>query len=675
MSDMRLFEQTMLYRAAVEREAPLAPADHMTVRDLMRLSGHGGEEVQALLTAMFLAINEGSICLRFDEASLAKKLGLLLDDGPARELARRLVSQDPPVSCPGLVSSDEKDYKPLVFARTPGGAFLYFQKYPHYEIALKTALRALVGARPEQPAKLPAVQAALADVLEKRPLRYAGKPVVLNDEQRIAACLPLLQNLVIISGGPGTGKTSIVITILRCLARLGIAADRIRVTAPTGRAARRLTDAVRLGLASVGATLAAADAGLAAIAESTIHRLLGYNPRRNAFFYTAENPLPVDVVVVDEVSMVDIVLMARLLEAVPPGAKVILLGDKDQLPSVEAGAVLADLIPGDEQALFSEEMRRILGVLAPGVRIAGPSAPGAGAGMATDRLVILKESYRSGAGILEVARRVNGQDAAVADDIPLLQGSGKRLEWPDPRTGGVAFLDAAPGDIREWRRVLDAWISRSCFSRHETKKGIAHTYAECVAKARSLDLSRYDAEDRDDILRSIFAYLEQGKILAFMKRGMCGTYWTNRYIARRLAPVLDRAGRYGAFAGSPVMITENDQVHGLYNGDVGVILRGKDGSHRAVFQRQGGFATLGVSELPSWEPAFAITVHKSQGSEYDSVLLALPQDASNRLQSKEIVYTALTRARYFAAIYGSRDVLRAAVSRRVERQSGLKLWE
>lgn len=633
-------------------DAALSACDCLTIRDLVALSGYRDAELPALLRALFIAVNEGSICLKFNKAAIGKKLETFLDPGKARSMAERITSKEILSAYPALVTSDELDYKPLVLKSIGGERYLYFHKYPRYEVELKEALVRLIKYKDTGKAAPGKLQGVIKEVLEKKRCRRGGRSVDLDGEQERAVRLALLRNFVIISGGPGTGKTSIVITILRCLMRLGFDHSRIRIAAPTGRSAKRMADSIRQNLASLGSRPAKPDRDLAAVKESTVHRLLGYNPYRNEFLYNQTNPIPADVVIVDEVSMIDIVLMARLFEALAPGTKVILLGDKDQLPSVEAGAVLADLIPGDE--------------------LSG----GDGRGLLTGRLVILKRSYRSEAKLLETARRVNEGDVRVSEDMAAFPFAAKSANWPSPgKDSGAAFLETAPGDVQMWRNVLDAWISRFFLAKHASRPGICLGYAELIKKSRSLDLSGRDIKDAAAILDPIFAYLEQGKILTFLKRGLYGTYWTNRYIARRLQPLLDKAARAAVFAGEPIMITENDPVHELYNGDVGVILRSADGDHRAIFQRPGVFASIPLSELPGFETAFAITIHKSQGSEYDSVFLVLPQDEKNRLLSKEIIYTGLTRARHSAVIYGSRSVLGAAIARKIERQSGIKLWE
>lgn len=578
-------------------------------------------------------------------------------------------------SYPELVAAGEAGYKPFVLKEIKGGKFLYFQKFPRYEAELKKAIDAHIASRAKEPLSASKIRSVFKEVLEDNPMQRGAAEIELNDEQKIAVCLSLLKDFVIISGGPGTGKTSIVITLLRCLARCGVDPANIRLAAPTGRAAHRLKDSIRRGLSSMK-SVTAPDAGLTEVKESTVHRLLGYNPSKDSFTYNAGNPLPADVVIIDEVSMIDIVMMARLFEALKSGAKVVLLGDKNQLPSVEAGAVLADLMPEEEDAVFSAAMRKEIAGIVPSLEKtfsagAGAASKKSSSALLTDRVVILKRSYRSEKSILDIAARVNEQDEAVVDDIPAI--TIKKFAAESAK-GGCLLMESGPADTVEWLSVLDLWISRQYLNPHMTMPDTKGSYRDLVAKAAKMDLSQRDVTDVDKTLEWIFACLDQGKILAFVRHGPFGVIQINRHIARRLRPVFDRNPRDAVFSGMPIMITENDHVHELYNGDVGVVLRGRSGVYRAVFPRLGAFITLPLSELTGYEPAFAVTVHKSQGSEYGAVLLALPPDEKNRLLSKEIVYTGLTRAVRLVVIYGSKQVLRAAIRRKVERESGIALW-
>ena len=647
-----------LYKNAIEK-ADLSLADYLTIRDLLEASGHSDEPLQALLICMFLTLDEGSLCLKLAPESLKRRLDIFAGE-KADKLCKAIIQSIGEGRYGELIGSSLDEYKPLIMRKEKGGPYLYFQKYLTHELSLKTHLDGfLAGAGGTLDVSDGTFKKHILDVLEKRPMRAkSGKPITLNNEQTIALALGLLKGFTIVSGGPGTGKTSIVITLLRLLTRCGVKPDRIRLAAPTGRAAQRMTDTIRKGIASI-ASPEKADKLLEGMAGSTIHRLLKYNPSANRFIYNKRNKLPADIVIIDEVSMVDVELMAKLLEALAPRTKVVFLGDKDQLPSVEAGAVLADLMPRQAAAAFTKKTADHVASLMPGIRIAPEKAPKPTA--LTDRIVILNESYRSETGILEIAQRVNEQDESVIDKIPLLSiRKDAGLDWSG---GGARFIEDESADVERFHRVLASWVRHHYFTKHHKRADIALPYAELIKKGRETDL------------KDIFTYIEQARVLCPIRYGPFGTFGVNRYIGKLMREALD-PGRFGRlFAGAPVMVTQNDYVKDLYNGEVGVVIRGRDGAYHAVFERSGGFISYPVDTLPPHELAFAITVHKSQGSEYDNVLVALPSDEAVRQLTKEIIYTALTRSRYLAVLYGSKAVLRKAISKKIERESGIRFWD
>jgi exodeoxyribonuclease V alpha subunit len=490
----------------------------------------------------------------------------------------------------------------------------------------------------------------------------ADSPLRLNKDQQAALAVALLRNFVIISGGPGTGKTSIIFTLLRCLLRCGVAPERIALAAPTGRAAQRLTDAVRNGLDKLPPPRGAEDVLLEQITGRTLHQLLGYRPSRGVFRHHAENPLPMDVVIVDEVSMVGVVLMAQLFQALLPQTKLILLGDKDQLASVDAGAVLANLVEQGGKLLVSEELSVQVAELVPGLKLTGAVAPH----LLRDIVVGLEENYRSQRHIQEVARALNDQDVTIVDQLPgVALGPELSLAHLEEQ-GGCRLLEQTEAGVRNWRRALEQWADYFYLQ----PAGNAEAYADLVTRCRvpgSANLSDADLE----ALHEIFVLLGRARILTLLREGPWGCLDINQFLEQYLRPRLDRAGRGSVFAGAPVLITSNDYNRQLFNGDVGVTLRSTGGGYRVVFQRQGGALSFPADALTARESAFALTVHKAQGSEYGNVLLALPPEGGRRLLTKELVYTGITRAKNLAILCATKDALRTAVGRRIDRESAL----
>lgn len=446
------------------------------------------------------------------------------------------------------------------------------------------------------------------------------------DWQRVAAVTAVLRQVCVIAGGPGTGKTSTVVRVLALLAGQSAPPLKIELAAPTGKAAARLLDAVRRAATELGVL---SPEQIPADAR-TLHRLLGRRPRDG-------QPTPrleADVVVVDEASMVDLALMARLLRALSPTARLILLGDKDQLASVEAGAVLADVCgpaaecsPGMASALES-----ILDAPVPAVALAG--AP-----PLQDSIVVLRHSHRFGAGsgIGRLAAAVNAGDANDAMAILL-----------DPGTPDVTWLPAAtPAELDvQLAAAVDAYTAFA------------------------------DAVQRRAAPAELFTRFNAARVLCAVRHGPFGVAAINQRLVATLAARGVLAPRGPWFTGRPVLVTQNDYGVRVFNGDVGLALPDDDGRLRVCFEgSDGGQRWIAPVRLPQHETVFAMTVHKAQGSEFDAVTVVLPPEP-NRVLTRELLYTALTRARTALRVCGVPAVFADAVSRRAHRASGLRdaLW-
>jgi exodeoxyribonuclease V alpha subunit len=638
-----------LYAAALEH-LDLAWLDFMCVRDLRELSGKEDFALQALLLLAFSALNEGSLCLPIDPRQLDQRHS---DFFEAAEIAPTTVAEFANSEVAGLIAEDTESGMPLVRQ----GGFLYFQKYLVHESSLQAALTARLRGHHSAAEHL----AEFANVLQQ--VLPSGRE--LNPEQQLAVALGLLQHFLIISGGPGTGKTAVVFSLLRCLVRAGVATDRVVLAAPTGRAAQRMSESIAQGVSELD-TPDAIDREIGELRARTIHRVLRYSQRRHTFTHGADQPLRADVVIVDEVSMVDVAMMARLLEATPPGCRLILLGDKDQLPSVEAGAVLADLMPRDAQPIYSAPLRANVKAL---LGHAPPAIPGQAKRPLDDYVVLLHHSYRSERHILEVASLVNRSDPAVFERLPCIQAAD--IESPFLEAG-AHWIQADYSRLDQWRHVLHAWLRRHFLDHYADREG---SYLDLAASVGNIDLvAELDTPHVRLLLRDLFACLDTARILTVTRRGVHGCERINDYFHQRLIASERLATRGRLFAGAPIMISRNDYGLGLFNGDIGIALVDSAGNWRVAFRRQGEFELAPVDLLPEWELAFASTVHKSQGAEYAHILLVLPPNPEHRLLNKEIVYTGLTRAKTLALIYAAKPTLSRAIQQRVERDSGLDLW-
>lgn len=661
-------ELLRLYESAA-KNAALLRSDYDTVRDWLELAGYQEHAtLPALLLVLLLALEEGSCCVELAEQSLARPLVDLVGADEAHAWARRLLADLTDDPCAQLIGHEPREHRPIIRYTIGGRTYLYFQRFLVAELRLRDLLTDRLCAAP--PTLDPAhVGPVLRQVLHEQPLRLPdGRPLSPDDEQQWALGVALARPLTIISGGPGTGKTSIVLSLLRCLVRLGCSPERIALAAPTGRAAQRLSDALRAGLTTLPSATDAAspDFSLRSLTAGTLHQLLGYRPTRNLFTRHAENPIPADVVVIDEVSMVGVVLMAQLFQALARGTRLILLGDKDQLPSVDTGAVLANLVPdGCATELSPDFCKRLTGLWPelrwPCVETATPLS---------DSTVVLRTNHRSQAEIRAAAEAINRLDSDLVERLPALRFTAASVEdaaGDDLETAaGCRLLEQVHASPAELRGFLQQWAEQAYF---RSRAGGA-TLAELVRAAESCAGIPDDPAEHDT-LRRLFALLERFRLLTLVREGPWGCVEINRFFEQYLRPRLDPGSRPGPFAGAPVLVVRNDPTRGLYNGDVGLALRGRDGELRVVFPRQDGFEALPADGLPAVEPGFALTVHKSQGSEYGRVLIVLPPEGGRRLLTKELLYTAVTRARTLAVLCGTKEVLRFAIGRRITRASGL----
>jgi len=388
-------------------------------------------------------------------------------------------------------------------------------------------------------------------------------------------------------------------------------------------------------------------------------------------------------------------LMSRLLQALPEECRVVFLGDKDQLPSVEAGTVLGDLVPRDCRPLFSGSMAGELRKVAPDV------APDESAeqNSLTDRIILLAKSHRNQGRLAEAAAAVNAGQAPGLSSAPdkaqarvvvdlnkkiSKHEPGARLEtdninWSEPKTDCIHLADFEHDKPEHLRCAI---LSFSRFF-YEQKMGEDEpSLRELVRSefpARGLINETATDEERQkamDRARKLFDCFSRFRILALLRRGPFGVSGINNFLARQWRQVLDKQApaRLNLFAGAPIIITKNTPERALYNGDLGVIVRAEGRCYYGLFQRGDMVMACPAERLPEHEPAFAVTVHKSQGSQYANVLLALPPDLDSLLFVREILYTGITRAENSAFIFGSSEAIEKAIGRRIERQSRVSLF-
>jgi exodeoxyribonuclease V alpha subunit len=461
------------------------------------------------------------------------------------------------------------------------------------------------------------------------------------DWQKLACAIALRGAVAIITGGPGTGKTYTVARLLALLFATApdAARQRIALAAPTGKAAARLKQSIDKALteldARIGEALPLRELTLRMGAARTLHSLLGARPDSRSFAYHRGNPLDVDVLIVDEASMVHLEMMASLLDALPPGATLILLGDKDQLASVEAGAVLGDLChsaqAGDYDVDTLAYIRAASGEVVP-AEFAGAGGPLA------QQTVMLRHSRRFGGPIGRLALAVNAGDVDAAVDV--LREGDPAVRWFE-HAQPHNLLALADGGYRPYLERLAAG-----------PQGLPH----------------------EDWVRAVLQHFESFRILCALREGEWGVEGLNGAIEQRLenAGLIVRGGDW--YVGRPVMVTRNDYGTGVYNGDIGLTLPdpSRPDSLRVWFLEGDTVRSVLATRLRHVETAYAMTVHKSQGSEFAHTVLALPKEGGAVL-ARELVYTGITRAsRRFTLTTPAPAVLGEAILKRTHRASGLR---
>lgn len=578
-------------------------------RLLDRLNGGSTPELTLAAALVSRATQEGHICLDLTEVA-----GKPLQDDPEA------------LPCPNLSSWREKllesavvgrsgDYMPLILDH---GHRLYLYRYWRYQHDLAAAIKARLKPASAAAAAAPSGEGASSCLLNRL---FPSPPYGEIDWQKVAAVSAITNTFCVISGGPGTGKTTTVAKILALLLEQAPSGRlRIAMATPTGKAAARLEEAIK----GAKQELNCPEAIKQAIPEfaSTIHRLLGTIQGSPYFQHNADNPLPVDVLVVDEASMVDLALMSKLFQALPPGARVILLGDKDQLASVEAGAVLGDICGTGDRASVSK-----------------------------DCIIQLQKSYRfsdkSGIGLLSQKVR----DSKVSGAMTILEtGKYPDVSW-QPISSGCLLAERVRGQIHEGFR----------------------DYFQGIEEIRSQPGG--EAADR---IQEVFRRLARFRILCAVREGFCGVTALNGLVEELFEKQLLLRKDQAWYAGRPILISRNDYNLRLFNGDVGILLPDLfTGSGTRVFfpGPEGRFRAFHPLRLPEHETVYAMTVHKSQGSEFNNVMLVLP-DRDSPLLTRELVYTAITRAKERVSLWGPETVLRAAIARPTRRMSGLseELW-
>jgi exodeoxyribonuclease V alpha subunit len=541
------------------------------------------DELVALTAGLLTeAVLQGHVCLNLSQMnSLFHSVRHLLPDEFSQWQSR--LKQSNVVGTGG-------EYRPLIL---DDNGLLYLYRYWHDEQNVASAI------------KQRSADIALTNQQQLKQM-LADWPTTIDgiDWQKVAVLMALSHQFCVISGGPGTGKTTIVLRLLQCLYQQR-ADYRIALAAPTGKAAARLQHVI-------------SDKENEAIQAKTLHRLLGISPNNEQGRYNAERPLPFDVIIVDEASMIDISLMAKLLQALSPTSQLVLLGDSQQLASVESGAVLANLC--QKAVSFNTDFVDTVADLA-GIDLSGFVNNSQIAKL--NSVIKLQHSYRF-------------DEASLIGRLAYAIQAGK--------AEGVVKELAVAGK--------DTWLQEE-------------DNARLIAGYQPYFKAIMQAESPLACIQSFDVY----RVLCAIKQGPQSVASVNAVIERHIAKLGWRS-QHDFYHGRPIMITQNDYRQQLFNGDTGLILKDDAGQLRACFLIDNELRWVDLIRLPAHETAFAMTVHKSQGSEFDHVCVVLPQE-DTAILNRELLYTAITRAKKQVSLFCNEAILRKTVMTQHERESGL----
>lgn len=597
-------------------------ADVHTASRVCRLGGETNENVLLATALTVRALRHGSVCLElnhFTDVNVdTDSTDAASVEWPSRDDLLDVLRRSPLVT-----GSSRGPLRPLVLVDSDAGPLLYLDRYYLQENLIRNAITERETTRPETDTQ--AAAAILAELFTDD----AGAPSPEPDRQRVAAAVAVTEWTVIVAGGPGTGKTHTVARVLALLFRLHGPGLRVALAAPTGKAAATLTEAV----AAQAVALALPD-GLIA---TTLHRLLGWRPGSTRFRHDARNRLPYDVIVIDETSMVSVTMMARLFEALSPKTRLILMGDPDQLTSVDAGAVLADLVARQADREPNAQLEQIV---ADDLAVSD-SARSTSDEQSVEEPLVSDERIAMSRGVVRLrrGRRFNDEIGQLADAVR--RGDVDRA-LALLTAGSESIRLHAPGDIAEIREV------------------VASSGVQLLVAAQDGDIP------------TALAALGEHRLLCAHRDGPYGQRrWADlaaEWVSARWGRLLDISDFY---PGQPVLLTTNDYQARVFNGDIGVVVA-IDGEMTTAIER--GQEPLLVSPyiLAGVQTAYASTVHRSQGSQYRSVTVVLPQVGSELL-TRQAVYTAVTRARDAVRIVGTEESVVMALRRRVHRASGLRL--
>ncbi len=564
-----------------------------------------GEHIKPYLYLLSKKMEEGHICIdikNVDEADLDELYSF----------SKKSIEKD-------LLVSDGSEIKPLILSNN----LLYFQRYYHYETMILERIKLFL--EEEKEVKDQNLEWLIKNCGFIQGLFSSVKSDDIN-WQKAAAIISVLNQFTIITGGPGTGKTTTVAQILYILFSIN-SSLKVALAAPTGKAATRMAESLKNAASNQQFGSKIVGENFNELEPTTIHRLLGSRKNSIYFKHNKSKPVNYDVVIIDESSMLDVALFAKLLDAIGPQTKLILLGDKDQLASVEAGSLFGDLCIAQKQLnIFSKET------------------------------VTFINSFNEDEAQHLSKYNIGTSDHPLFGHIVQLQ---KSYRFSDD-TGIGKFSRAITSD--------DSKVIKSFFKNEDPQVIIDPEYSDKIFKNF---ISGYDAFIKEKDISLALQKLNDLKLLCAIRDGEQGLYALNKKIENYLQQKRLINSTVGFYENRPVMMTENNYELGLFNGDVGLVRPNDNNELRIWFDQKGELKPVLPSSVSGVETVFAMTIHKSQGSEFEKILVILPEKKEIEIITRELLYTAVTRAKKQVIIQASEEVILNASAQSVKRGSGI----
>lgn len=614
--------------------------DLILVDELLKISNCNDQYIKNVLLLMCANNNRGSSCLILESQTFLNKIYKLIPDFKTEEFIKNIEIG----IYDKLIGKNIESFKPIIYYVDKNKHYLYFHKYFKKEQKVKDIFSSILSNSIDFEKIEETKIKIIRETIHKN---YNG--LSLNDFQKLAVVISTLNNFTIISGGAGSGKTTTIIIILLALLNVGFNYEDITIATPTGKAANMLKESLINFNIKTNQNIKLEELNI-----STIHRILKYNISKGNFYYNAANKLPYKVIIIDETSMVDIATMAAILEATKKDTKLILIGDKDQLPSVDVGTLLPAFIIKNKKPTFTDSCAKMINRnfnININLEIENNRL--------SNRIIFLEGNNRANNDVIKRISEsiINNED--ILNQFQKKEISKKDIFFKEKNI----FLRSSNNENNEIKFIIKEWVS-IYYSSVVLEN---YTFQKLLMEISEI---KFSEEKLNSLLEKVFIFLSFAKILTIVKEGITGCNIINNLAYDYLIDITNQQKEASLIAGTPIIVTRNDYANELFNGDIGIVLKNCFNEKKVFFKSINGYKAFDLSSIGNYEFAFAMTVHKSQGSGYNNIFFIIPDNIDNPLLTRETIYTAITRAIENITIYGKEEIFKKAIERRIERESG-----